>query len=95
MEVGTELAAASLVTVRIIVIEDRAIRRLRVDGRLTGAEVAELEQMVGPDPKSVCLELPDLRSVDAAALALLRRLRDEGIQMVDVPQHLAWRIEEA
>lgn len=82
-------------TVRIIVIGDRPMRRFRVDGRLTGDEVAELEQLVGPDPKSVCLELADLRSVDAAALAVLRRLRDEGIQMVDVPQHLAWRIEEA
>jgi ABC-type transporter Mla MlaB component len=83
------------VTVRITVVEDRPMRRLRVDGRLTGDEVAELEQLIGPDPKAACLELPDLRSIDAAALAVLRRLRDEGLQMIDVPQHLAWRIEEA
>ena len=71
------------------------MRRLRVDGRLTGDEVGELEQLIGPDPKAVYLELPDLRSIDAVALAVLRRLREEGLQMIDVPQHLAWRIEEA
>jgi len=83
------------VTVRITVVEDRPLRRLRVDGRLTGDEIAELEQLIGPDPKAVCLELTDLRSIDPTALAVLRRLREEGLQLIDLSPHLAWRIEEA
>ena len=78
---------------RITVIDDRPMRRLRVEGRLTADEVPELEQLVGTDPRAVCLDLSELRSVDGTALDVLRRLRDQGFVMKSVPQHLAFRIE--
>jgi hypothetical protein len=82
------------VTVRITVTGGRAARRIRVEGRLSGEEVGELEQVIGDDPGAACLELANLRSVDDAGLALLRRLRREGVVMCGVRPHLAWRIEE-
>ncbi len=80
-------------TVRITVLEDRPVRRIRVEGRLSAEEIGELEQLIGNDRDATCLELGDLRSADAAALSVLRRLREEGISMNEVPLHLAWRIE--
>jgi ABC-type transporter Mla MlaB component len=82
------------VTVRFTVTEDRAVRRIRLEGRLSADEIAELEQLVGVDPRRVCLDLAELRSADASALELLRRLRSEGVEMCGARPHLAWRIEQ-
>ena len=81
-------------TVRITVIEGEPLRRLRVEGRLSGDAVGELEQLLGADPNAACLELAELRSVDAAAAALLRRLRAHGFALRQLPPQLAWRIED-
>jgi hypothetical protein len=64
-----------------------------VEGRLTGAEVGELEQTIGGDPSGVCLELENLRSADADGFAALSNLRREGALFRNVPRHLAWRLE--
>lgn len=74
---------------------DLVVDLLGCDAREAHREIGELEQTIGSDPSTVCLELSELRSIDAAALVVLRRLRDEGLQMIDVPQHLARRIEDA
>jgi hypothetical protein len=71
------------------------MRRVRVEGRLAGDVVDELDQLLAGDPAGACLELSNLRSADARGLALLRRLRDEGATLRDVPPHLAWRIDAA
>ena len=89
-----ELASARGVTVRITVAEERSVRRIRVEGRLSGEEVAELDGVIGDDPSAVCLELSNLRSADAPGLAALRRLRATGIEMRGASPHLAWQIEE-
>ena len=81
-------------TVRITVAEDRATRSIRVEGRLSCGEVGELEQVIGDDPKAVCLDLTNLRSADPAALVVLRRLHAEGVRMLGASPHLAWQIEE-
>ncbi len=81
-------------TVRITVIEDGTVRRIRLEGRLSAEEIEELEKILGDDPSTVYLDLAELRSADAGALALLRRLRREGFEMRDAPPHLVWRIEE-
>ena len=91
---GTRLAPTYPVTVRITQIEERPRRCLRVEGRLTADELAELGQVVGTDPDAACLDLAGLRSVDAAGLAELRRLRALGFALRSVPPHLAFRIEE-
>ena len=71
-----------------------SIRRLRVEGRLAGDAVHELEQLVGADPKCVCLELDELRWADEAGLLLLRRLRASGFALRDTPTFLALRIAD-
>jgi len=83
-----------LVTVRFTVTEERKVRRIGLEGRLSAEEIEELEQLVGDDPSAVYLDLAELRSADGCGLALLRRLRREGFEMCGVPPHLAWRIEE-
>ena len=74
-------------------MSDAAPRRITVEGRLTEAEVGELDQAVGSDSSGVCLELQNLRSADTAGLAALRRLHAEGARLHAVPPHIAWRIE--
>lgn len=81
-------------TIRITVTVEGAVRRIRLEGRLSAEETEELAQLVGADPSTVLLDLSELRSADACGLAALRRLRREGFEMCDVPPHLAWRIEE-
>ena len=76
-------------------MSDTAPRRICVEGRLTGAEVSELEQAIGGDPSGVCLELENLRSADEDGLAALGKLRRDGALLRNVPRHLAWRIEPA
>jgi hypothetical protein len=88
------LAGESCVTARITVAEQGAVRHVRLEGRLTGAEVGELEEAIGNDPGAICLALENLRSADAAGLAALRRLRAQGVELRGVRPHLAWRIEE-
>ena len=80
-------------TVRITIVSDVAPRRITVEGRLTGAEVSELELAVGDDPSTACLELENLRSADADGVAALRRFRAQGALIRGVPPHLAWRIQ--
>jgi len=82
------------VTVRITVTEIDDERLVQVDGRLTHAELSELELAMGDDPTGVCLVLGDLRSVDAASLAALRALRARGIDLRGVPPYIACRLEE-
>lgn len=81
-------------TIRFRVIEEGNVRRVRLEGRLSGEEIEELEEVVGNDPRLTYLDLAELRSVDARGLALLRRLRREGFEMREMPPHLGWRIEE-
>jgi len=82
------------VTVRITVTEDRRVRRIRLEGRLSAEETEELEEVVGHDPSMAYLDLAELRSAEVYRLALLRRLRRDGFEMCGVTPHLEWRIEE-
>lgn len=82
------------VTVRIMVEEGSQRRVVRVEGRLTVAELAELEGALGDDPSRAELELQNLRSADAGGLAALRRLRDAGVVLRSVPPRIAYAIED-
>jgi len=92
--VGTPLAAPSAVTVRFTVAGNAGPRLIGVAGRLTHEELAELWQLIGCEASGVCIDLSELRSLDPAALAALRRLRQEGVALQDIPPHLAWRIDD-
>ena len=91
---GTELALAFGMTVRITVAEPALLRRVVVEGRLSADAVHDLEQAIGDQPQDVVLDLANLRSADGAGVAVLRRLRAEGVAMQRTGLHLAWRIDE-
>jgi ABC-type transporter Mla MlaB component len=91
---GTELALGCGMTVRITVAEPTLLRRIVVEGRLSADAVRDLEQAVGDQPQDVVLDLANLRSADGAGVAVLRRLRAEGVAMQRTGLHLAWRIDE-
>ncbi|MGH7286825.1 MAG: hypothetical protein ACREI8_02265, partial [Myxococcota bacterium] len=82
------------VTVRIMVEETGRRRVVRVEGRLTVVELAELEGALGEDLTHAELELQDLRSADAGGLAALRRLRAAGVALRSVPPRIALEIDE-
>lgn len=79
--------------VRIIVEDSTSVRVVRIEGRLTALEVAELECVIGGDPTGIALELRELRSADAVAVALLRRLRDSGASLRNVPPRFAYDLD--
>lgn len=80
-------------TARITVDGQGATRRIRVEGRLCANVLGELEPLVAGPPQAVGLLLADLRSIDGPASEWLRRARAAGVELVDVPPHLRWRIE--
>jgi anti-sigma factor RsiW len=81
------------VTVRITVEETARRRVVRVDGRLTAAEVSDLENALGDDPALAEINLRDLRSVDADGLAALRRMRAAGFALRETPPRIRFEIE--
>jgi hypothetical protein len=89
---GARLEA--LVTVRITVAEGAPTRLVRLEGRLTGDALPELEHALGDDPAAAVLDLSGLSGADAVAIDGLRRLRARGFSLLRVPPHLAWRIED-
>lgn len=91
---GTELALVSGMTVRITVAEPTLLRRIVVEGRLSADAVPDLEQAVGDHPQDVVLDLANLRSADGAGVAVLRRLRAEGVAMQRTGLHLTWKIDD-
>ena len=82
------------VTLRIRVERDKGtIRRIELEGTLTGDETSELEELIGNEPRAVCLELSGLRWADSAGLTTLRRLRAQGVELMGLLPRLRWRIE--
>jgi hypothetical protein len=90
------LASSAAVTVRITPRLEQAEGRrfIRIEGRLTGEAVCELEDLIGEEFALVLLELDDLRAADERSLAALRRLRAAGVEMRGASPNLAWQIEE-
>jgi hypothetical protein len=78
---------------RITVVESsaRAVT-LRVEGRVAGPWVEELRTTcnlhTGPDPVQLCLELEDVSFVDAAGVACLKELREQGVGLFRVSPFL-------
>ncbi len=70
---------------------------LRVEGSLRGPWVAELERVWqshrGPD-KQVCLNLQDVSYVDDAAQGLLRRMFEDGVELLATGPFMRAIVEE-
>jgi hypothetical protein len=74
-------------TLRITPVSSDEGRTVRLEGRLRGEEVRELEWSVEAGVRA--LDLRDLSSADCEGLAALRRLRDRGIEIRNASHHLA------
>jgi hypothetical protein len=80
---GTSFSqVGSPMTIRITVIQEGEVSRLRVDGRLVGDDSAELLRVCDDLPGPKTLELGGLRFVDARAIGVLRHLQVQGIAFV-------------
>ena len=84
---------------RITVVESnpRAVT-LRVEGRVTGPWLEELRTScnvhTGPDPIQLHLELEDVSFADAAGIAYLKELRDQGVGLYHVSPFLRELFQE-
>jgi hypothetical protein len=94
--------AACLILVRMIrvtVVEATPESvRLRVEGRLTGPSVAELQQscVVNAliDGIQLNLDVGDVTFVDAVGIELLEALRRRGVNLLHVPLVVAGHLRE-
>ena len=72
--------------------QDRA--EFRLEGKLTGPWVAELETALsGEAAVRVCLLLGDVTYVDGAGVALLKELCERGVRIVERSQFVAALLE--
>jgi hypothetical protein len=70
------------------VTEESAGARVRVDGWLEGAGVAEFARVLESAPKPVRLMLHELRGADALGISLLRGMADLGTPLEGLSTYL-------
>jgi RNA polymerase sigma-70 factor, ECF subfamily len=85
--------------IRVTVVEATLeSARLRVEGRLMGPWVAELQQSCDVNALSDGIELDldigDLSFVDVAGIELLKSLRGRGVNLLRVPLLVAGQLRE-
>lgn len=68
--------------------------RLKLDGRLTGQEVAELRRAYAGATGKVVLDLTDLQFADRQGVSVLREIRAQGAQLIGVSHYLALLLGE-
>jgi hypothetical protein len=68
--------------IRITVVQDGEVSRIRVDGRLVGEDSAELLRVCDDLPGPKALELGGVQFVDERAVGVLRRLQAQAIAFV-------------
>ena len=84
---------------RITVVESSKIAvTLRVEGRITGPWVEELRTACNmhtfPDEVQLSLELADISFADAEGIALLRELRNRGVDLIHTTPFLAEQLKD-
>lgn len=80
-------------TVRIMSTETPGRHLLKIDGRLRAQDLEELDALCVRRGKALELDLSDLRGVDEAAVARLRRLRAAGVTLKGVSAYIALRLD--
>jgi hypothetical protein len=75
------LSQPQTVTLRISLEENETRRCVRLHGRLTAAEVAELTDAARGDSRPLTIDVKALLWADGDGLAALRRLRDGGAEL--------------
>ena len=68
---------------------------VRIAGRLTEAETADLLGACAVSVQDVELDLSDLDGVDCVGLDALRRVRDRGARLLNLPQYIRLQLEPA
>ena len=68
--------------------------RLKLDGRLTGAEVLEVRRARDEAKGRLALELTDLQFADRQGVSLLRELRAQGAQLMGLSHYLGLLLGE-
>ncbi len=77
---------------RVTVTEAEDLTVLRVDGRLAGDGVSELDRACRAARRPVALDLANLTQADESGVALLRRLSGAGIHILGVSPYIALRL---
>ena len=85
---------------RITVVESsNTTVALRVEGRITGPWVEELRTACNlhtlADEVQLSLDLADISFADATGIALLRELRNRGVDLVDTTPFLTEQLKNA
>jgi ABC-type transporter Mla MlaB component len=80
-------------TLRITVIPRSPPTTLKVDGRLTRAEVPELRSMCAEVEGALALDLTYLQSADREGVSLLRELREKSADLIGLSPFLQLLLE--
>ena len=87
------LARISGVALRITTTQDTSGHIVRIDGRLDGEGVVELDRVLASLSGPSRLELPGLRSADEPGLDALRALQARGIPFAGLSRYLGLLLE--
>jgi anti-anti-sigma regulatory factor len=78
---------------RLVPLEDLVV--LRVSGRVDGANVDTLREMIGREQGVVALDLTEVRLVDREAVKLLVVSEANGIEFINCPAYIReWVAQE-
>ncbi len=80
-------------TVRITPTDTSDDRVLKIDGWLHAPDLPELDSLCANGPRTLTLDLADLRGVDEAAVGFLRQRRARGARLIGVSAYLALRLD--
>ena len=80
---------------RVTITESEDLTVIRVDGRLSGDGVSELDAVCRAARRPVAVDLANLTQADEAGVALLRWLDGAGIHVLGVSPYIALRLSSA
>jgi ABC-type transporter Mla MlaB component len=80
-------------TLRIIRVEPGPPATIKLDGRLTVAEVVELRHACEEVKGQLRLDLTDLRSVDRQGVSVLRELQARGAELMGLSPYMRLLLE--
>jgi hypothetical protein len=78
---------------RIQISEAHDVRTVCVAGRLTDAHVPDLLTACGQTATTLRVDLTDLLSADTIAVEALRRIRDDGAELVGVVPYIQLKVD--
>jgi hypothetical protein len=80
-------------TLRITVLDVGPPTTVKVDGRLTGGQIAELRSVCAAIEGALALDLTDLKFADRQGVSALQQLRAKGTELMGVSPFLGLLLE--